>query len=89
MTTHCASQSRTVSRVGIGTIYDGGSEDLRIGPVSEISHTNCYSTRLTKTIFSHNTHPVKNAFPIATLMVLLNRQIYSRLVSSLGGNHSI
>ena len=36
MTRICASQTRAVSELGLGALYDGGSKDLRIEMVSDI-----------------------------------------------------
>lgn len=37
MTRNCTSQSCTVSRIWIGSAYDGSSEDLRVELVSQVS----------------------------------------------------
>ena len=39
MTRNCANQSCKISRSWVGIAYDGGSEDLRVDQVSEMSNT--------------------------------------------------
>ena len=79
MTRSCSSQSLVVLRFWVRTAYDGSSEDLSVKLISIVSYEWCVSVRLTKTIFSHSTHDVKNAFPIVTSLLIVGKSVRAYL----------